>query len=204
MENSMNYFEQKETIAKFKKVMVMGPHGAGNKIMSLIIAQDFGLQHIWSDKPWNTDDYYSERLGLKYYLERLNEEDENYVSFCPSFTAHLHRISEYLQDVLVVMMHKDLDEIDDYINRNEFLKKETMVYESTRYNDIITEDFPEDADKLLSMSLEELTYEFFENYQKEYVPNVIHVHHSSLEQHPLFIPKEKRKNFNCWQTTIEE
>jgi len=200
----MNYFEQKPIISKFKKVMVMGPHGAGNKIASLIIAEDFDLQHIWSDKSWYADDYYDEHLGLKYHLDRVNEEDDNYVLFCPSFTAHLHRIPEYLEDVLVVMMHKDLDEIDEYVKRNKFLQEQTFVYESTRYNDIVVEDFPDEAEELLSLTLEELTYELFERHQKQHVPNIIHVHHSSLEGHKLFIPKEKRKDFDCWQTEIKE
>ena len=200
----MNYFEQKPIISKFKKVMVMGPHGAGNKITSLIIAEDFGLTHIWGDKPWETDDYHDKGLGLKYYLERINENHDNYVLFCPSYTAHLHRIPEYLKDVLVVMVHKDFDEIDEYIKRNVFLQKETLVYESRAYTDIILKDFPDEVEELLDMSLEELTYELFERHQKQHVPNIIHVHHSSLEGHKLFIPREKRKDFDCWQTEIEE
>lgn len=200
----MNYFEQKETISKFKKVMVMGPHGAGNKIASIIIAQDFGLQHIWGDNPWNTDDYYADGTGLKKYLEDLNSSQDNYSLFCPAITAHLHRIPEFFEDVLVVMMHKDFQEIDEYVKRNEFLQQQTLVYESTRYTDIITEDFPDEADELLTLSIEGLTYELFERHQKQYIPNIIHVHHSSFEGHPLFIPREKRKDFNCWQTEIDE
>ena len=200
----MNYYKQKDIIAKYDKVMVMGPHGAGNKITSLIIAEDFGLQHIWSDRPWSSEDYYDPSNGLKFHLDEINKNEENYVLFCPSVTAHLHRIPEYLEDVLVVMMYKDFDEIDDYIRRNNFLQKETLVYESTRYNSIISKDFPEEADELLTYPLEELTYELFERHQKQYVPNVIYIHHSSLEPHRLFVPKEKRKDFDCWQTEIDE
>ena len=199
-----NYFDNLDYIKQFKKIVVTGAHGAGNKIASLIIAKDFGLQHIWSDRPWSSKDYYEPSIGLKLHLEKINETDENYVLFCPSMTPHLHRISEYLQDVLVVMMHKDFDEIDDYVRRNKFLQKETLVYESTTYNDIISKDFPEDAEELLTYSLEELTYELFERYQKQHVPNIIHIHHSSLEPHHLFVPKEKRKDFDCWQTEIDE
>ncbi len=37
---SRNYWDNKETISKFRKVLVTGPHGAGNKITASIIAHD--------------------------------------------------------------------------------------------------------------------------------------------------------------------
>jgi len=44
---SRNYEDLKPIISQFRKVLVTGPHGAGNKITANIIAEDFGL-------PWLT------------------------------------------------------------------------------------------------------------------------------------------------------
>ena len=35
-----NYYELKPLIGQFKKVLVTGPHGAGNKITTKVIAHD--------------------------------------------------------------------------------------------------------------------------------------------------------------------
>ena len=42
---SRNYWDHKETISKFRKVLVTGHHGAGNKITATIISHDFLLPY---------------------------------------------------------------------------------------------------------------------------------------------------------------
>ena len=70
-----NYFDIKDTIAKFNRVIVTGPHGAGNKIAAKIIEHDFGLKYIRFENPWSHKKYYDQELGLKRALEKVREEN---------------------------------------------------------------------------------------------------------------------------------
>ena len=119
---SKNYNDHKEEIAKFKRVLVTGPHGAGNKITAKIISHDIGAPYIRLEMPWSHTEYWDDNLGLKKQLDDIREENESYVLFTPSSSGHLHRILDYLQDTMVVFTYKDPTEIDEYTERNNYLR----------------------------------------------------------------------------------
>lgn len=200
---SKNYNDHKETISKFKRVLVTGPHGAGNKITAKIIAHDINSTYIRLETPWSHNDYWDENLGLKKSLESIREKNESYVLFTPSTSAHLHRILDYLQDTLVVFTYKDHKEIDEYTERNDYLKNNTHNYESIVYTNVIINDFPHQID-LLSDTIENMTWKLWEEDQRQMIPNWIDIHHSSLEGHELWLPKETRVGFKAWQTALNQ
>ena len=199
--DSKNYNDIKEQISQYKRVLVTGPHGAGNKITARIISNDFDLPYIRLEKPWSHKDYWDESLGLKKQLETIREENESYVLFTPSTSGHLHRILDYLQDTIIVFTHKDQREIDEYTERNDYLKNATHNYESIVYTDVIVNDFPHQID-LLTESIEEMTWRLWSEDQCKLIPAWVNVEHSSLSGHPLWIPREERKGFKAWQTEI--
>jgi|TARA_R110000772_G_scaffold3031_2_gene11099 hypothetical protein len=201
--NTKKYDDIKDTISRFKRVMVTGPHGAGNKITAKIIEHDFGLKYIRMEYPWSHEDYWSDNAGLKRQLEDIRESNENYVLFTPSSSGHLHRITEYLDDTLVVFTHKNSNEIDIYTERNSYLKNATHNYESLVYSDVIINDYPEYVD-LLTESIEDMTWKLWRDVQRDSIPHWVDVEHSSLESHPLFIPREQRKDFKAWQTMLNQ
>ena len=96
---SKNYFDHKEIIDKYSKVIVTGPHGAGNKITAYIIESDYdNLNHErWEEIVYNDETF----------KDKLNSSD-NYVAFCPSCSGLLHRSTDELQDVLIIFMYKDI------------------------------------------------------------------------------------------------
>lgn len=197
-----NYFEHKDTISKFKKVLVTGPHGAGNKITAHVIANDFGLPYIRGEETWKSWEYNDpEPRGLKTYHERM--KDQSWSMFAPSQSSHLHNIVDYLDDVLVVFMYKSINEIKDYTTRNRFVRNLTHSYEWETHNDIIDKDFPE-LSYLKNWEIEEMTYFIWEVKQKKLIKNWIEIEHSSLEGHELWVPKERRKDFKEWQTKENE
>jgi hypothetical protein len=198
-----NYFDIKDTIAKFNRVIVTGPHGAGNKITAKIIEHDFGLKYIRFENPWSHKKYYDQELGVKRALEKVREENEKFVLFSPSVSGHLHRMLEYLDDTLVVFTYKDPEEIHNYTLRNDYLKNQTHTYESLVYTDVIVNEFPEYVD-LLTESIDDMTWMFWEQVQKGIIPHGVESHHASLESHPLFIPKEERSHFKAWQTAHDQ
>ena len=191
-----NYFDQKDVISKFKKVLVTGPHGAGNKITATIISNDFDLPYIRGEQTWKSWDYKDpEPMGLFSFHERL--KDESWVIFGPSQSSHLHNIAHYLQDVLVVFTYKNIDEIKDYSTRNRFVRNITHLNEWETHRNIIDKDFPE-LSFLKNWEIEEMTYFLWEVKQKNLLPNWIEVDHSSLAGHELWVPKENRRHFTEW------
>lgn len=192
------YESLKPIISQYKKVLVTGPHGAGNKITTKVIAYDFDVEEIRGEYAWGLDDYYDED-GIVTFYE--NNKDNNFVAFGPSQSGHLHRIIPQLEDVLVVFMYKEMDTIERYTERNPFVREQSHKYEWGLYRQMVMEDFPESA-KYLNRSIEQLTYHIWENHQRELIPNWIEVRHQSLEGHPLWISKEDRKDFKEWQTSF--
>ena len=69
---SKNYFDHKETIGQFSKVIVTGPHGAGNKITAYIIDADY--EHL-------THDRCEDRIQTPEDLKHLLNTNDNYVTF---------------------------------------------------------------------------------------------------------------------------
>lgn len=199
----MNYNEVKDQIGQFKRVLVTGPHGAGNKITAKIISHDFNLPYIRLEMPWSHTNYWDDTLGLKKALEEIRENNESYVLFTPSTSGHLHRILDYLQDTMVVFTYKDPSEIDEYTTRNDYLKNQTHNYESIVHTDAIVNDFPHQID-LLSETIEDMTWKLWEEEQSKLVPNWVNSHHKYLEGHELWIPKDERKHFKAWQTALNQ
>ena len=194
-----NYYELKPLISQFKKVLVTGPHGAGNKITTKVIAHDFNLTEIRGENPWSLDEYSEEYTISKFYEKH---KEENFSIFGPSQSGLIHRYPESLKDVLVVFMYKDMDSIERYSHRNPFVKDKSHSYEWGIYRQMVLEDFPDSAD-YLSKSIEQATYHIWENHQRKMIPNWVEVRHETLEGHELWIGKEERKHFKEWQTTFE-
>lgn len=194
--NSRNYQDHKDYISQFKKVLVTGPHGGGNKITAHIIAHDFNLPYVRGENPWDLDNYY-EKGGLMTFHQSV---EPKWSMFAPSQSGHLHRMGNYLNDVLVVFTYKPLEEIKQYAERNVWLRNSTYSYENRIYSQIIPEDFPNEH--TFGMEIEEMTYYIWENYQRDLIPHWIEIEHTSLRGHELFIEKDQRKGFQHWQTYV--
>jgi hypothetical protein len=193
-----DYNDLKSIISQYKKILVTGPHGAGNKITAKVIANDFNIKEIRGEYAWGLDEYYDEDGLITFHRDN---KDSDFVAFGPSQSGHLHRIVDELEDVLVVFMYKDLNTIERYTERNPFVREQSHRYEWGLYRQVVMEDFPESAN-YLRKSMEQLTYHIWENHQRSIIPNWVEIRHQSLEGHPLWIGKEERKNFKEWQTSF--
>ena len=192
------YKDLKLIIGKYKKIIVTGPHGAGNKICTKIISHDFNLKEKKAEYAWDLNEYDKDDGLLKFHKDN---KDNEFISFAPSQSGHLHRIKDMLKDVLVVFMYKDMNSIERYTERNPFVKDQSHNYEWGVYNQMVMEDFPKSSG-YLRKSIEQLTYHIWENHQRDLIPNWVEINHSSLEGHELWISKEDRKEFKEWQTTF--
>ena len=193
-----DYNDLKSIISQYKKILVTGPHGAGNKITTKVIANDFNIKEIRGEYAWGLDEYYDEDGLITFHRDN---KDSEFVAFGPSQSGHLHRIVDELEDVLVVFMYKNLNTIERYTERNPFVREQSHRYEWGLYRQVVMEDFPESAN-YLRKSMEQLTYHIWENHQRSIIPNWVEIKHQSLEGHPLWVGKEERKNFKEWQTSF--
>lgn len=190
---SKNYFDHKETIGQFSKVIVTGPHGAGNKITAYIIDADYeNLTH----------DRWEDRVHTPENFRHMLQTNDNYVTFCPSCSGHLHTAIDDLQDVLVIFTYKDISEIKSYRERNNIVQG-IDAYEVPVYERVLEEDCP-DLGFTMEDGLEEVTYGVWESFQRDLIPNWIEVDHSSLSKHWKWVPKTQRTDFKEWQTEIGE
>ena len=191
---SKNYFDHKEIIEKYSKVIVTGPHGAGNKITAYIIESDYdNLNHErWEEIVYNDETF----------KDKLNSSD-NYVAFCPSCSGLLHRSTDELQDVLIIFMYKDISEIKSYRERNNIIQS-INAYEYPVYEEFINNEGSHLNLSIEDDGLEEVTYALWEKHQKELIPNYIEIEHSSLYEHWKWVPKNERTHFKEWQTQIKE
>lgn len=200
---SRRYNDLKPIISNFKKVLVTGPHGAGNKICANIIAADFNIPYERGENTWYHEYYHSDSpdVGLLTYHQQIKNSE--WSMFGPSQAAHLQNMLEFLDDVLVVFMYKSLKEIKDYSARNKFVRNQTHHYELVTREQIIDKDFP-DLDFLKKWEVEEMTYFMWEMRQRKLIKNYIEIEHSSLEGHELWVPKENRRHFKEWQIKEDE
>jgi hypothetical protein len=130
-------------------------------------------------------------------------KDKEWSMFAPSQSSHLQNMLEFLDDVLVVFMYKDIDQIKDYSTRNRFVRNHTHSYEWTTHMEIIDKEFPE-LNYLKNWEIEEMTYFIWETKQRKLIPNWIEIEHSSLEGHELWVPRENRRHFKEWQIRENE
>jgi len=200
---SRKYNDLKPIISQFKKVLITGPHGAGNKIATHIIAEDLGIPYHRGENTWYHEDYNDDNVDVGLFTYHEQMKDKEWCMFAPSQAAHLHNMLDYLDDVLVVFMYKSLEEIKDYSTRNSFVRNQTHLYELGTRSQIIDRDFP-DLNFLKNWSVEEATYFLWENKQKKFIKNYIELEHSSLSGHKLWVSKEDRKHFKEWQISENE
>jgi hypothetical protein len=200
-----NYFDNLDYIKQFKKIVVTGAHGAGNKITAKIIANDTGLPYLRCENPWDTEDYWDSTYGLRQRFYEINRENpDGWVLFSPSQAAHLHRLKdEELKDALIVFVYKDMESLKQYWVRNPFIRFSTHRYESRVRGQVVPEDFPS-YKHIMKWEMEEQTYELWEQCQKPLMNNWVEIEHPTLEGHPMFLTKKDRKGFKPWQTLVNQ
>ncbi len=173
----------------YSKIIVTGPQRSGTRICSKMIAHDTG--HRWAPE---------EEIGGsgRPKLDKLMRNDKRVVVHCPALSSC---IQEYGKDnALIVFMRRDLGDIEASENRIGWSggphKSELLRYETTlRYKDANLT-----AKKRPSR---EITYEYWEEFQRDHVAHWREVEYESLSEHPLWVPKGQRAGWIAHQTENE-
>ena len=79
---SKEYKDLKSVIGKYNKVIVTGPHGAGNKIMTKIISKDFNLPEVRGEYAWDLNGYDNDyHIHSSRHFEKKAKQPNSLISF---------------------------------------------------------------------------------------------------------------------------
>ena len=157
-----------EHLAKWRRIYVTGPQRSGTTICARMICAD--TRHTYQDgEPIN-------RLKPQAVRERMMRR-ENVVVQCP-FLAHDIHLAVYDDpDAIVVFMIRDVNDIWASQKRIHWADpKELRRYPGETY-----------------ATLAEAKYARWYAVSRDLCPNWVEVEYESLSEHPLWVPREKRR-----------
>jgi hypothetical protein len=155
---------------KFRVIMVTGPQRSGTRIAAHMIAHDTGHGYI-DERRIDIDSIY--RLWDANHLSDV-------VIQCPACCRFIHNFGA--QNNLIVMMKRNRDDI--------IASQQRISWEWEKVEQIYYQNF--------DTPIAQLKYEFWE-YQKKYVDHYLELNYEDLADHPLWVPKEERKNWDAHQ-----
>lgn len=171
-----------EYLKKHTQILIVGPQRSGTTIATKMIAHDLGYF------PYLEEHILYNFETLRAMIITNHRENKGGVYQAPNFSAYCHLIPA---EPAVVMMVRDVGDILASQERigwggpgglNE--QKELELY--FRDTGIASE----------------VKYEVWNKYQKKLIKHPYEVQYESLKGHPLWVEKEKRKNFGPRQTEI--
>jgi len=128
------------------------------------------------------------------YVKSLVQEREEFVLHCPPFSRWLHEVS----GVAVVLMRRAIADIIESERRINW-RKGRQELEYTKYGYWRWKKQPGLTRTFKPIS--QIKYEYWDNVQKAQIEHAFEVSYDDLMGHPLWVPKEERKNFTWGQTS---
>jgi len=160
-----------EHLKEYDKILVSGPQRSGTRICAKMIANDLAYEYV------DEDDFKISNLGR---LKKVMEKSK-IVVHCPAVSRWLHEL--VANDVLIIFMRRDIEDI-------------IASQERIGWNDSFQLRFYNTDEGIIS----KVKYGFWEAVQKPLIKHWLEVEYKSLTEHPLWIPKDRRKNFKPRQT----
>jgi len=175
---------------EYSKIVVSGPQRAGTTISTVIIGHELGLSAILEEhSSYNRDPYI--------FTNILNTKD-NFVIQAPGMCYFLDNIKN--KDVLITVMRRRVEDIILSQERINWTRRYEPV-EKKKYNQkldkILTECTLFNKKDLLVLPISVLKYLVLPLQKRmcQFDIKWIELEYDSLEEHELFIPKERRKMF---------
>ena len=163
-----------EYLSHFGKILVSGPQRSGTRLMSKILAHDFGYIYV-DEEDLGIDSVARMRQSLALPFKMVFQ--------CPALCYCIETFSA--PDIAIVYMERSTEDIiasEKRIGWNDNTERE-------HYN-------AGDVD----MPIAEIKWLWWEKIQREMIHNPFTIVYGYLSQHPLWIPKEERVNFKWNQT----
>jgi len=166
-----------EWLAEFDRILVTGPHRAGTRIATQMIAYDTGHRYI---------DEGEVKMDSLYTLRLMFESQRRFVVQCPSLCRYAHYFSA--EDAAIVLMRRPVADVVASQNRIHW-GWESL--ELMRYNQA-------------EGPIAEVKYRYWDEYQKERILHPFEVDYDTLKAHPLWLAKDHRAQFDATQTVAKE
>lgn len=171
-----------EPLTFYKSILVVGPQRAGSRIAAKCISADTGYEYV------------DERMcgigGSSHIATMEQLEKRQVVVRAPGMTFDVHEIVKEIDSILVVMVHRNLDDI---LASQEKLNWQNEDFELQKYG-LKPGNGPSAAVK----------YNVWE-IQKKGMPDMSYMDlvYDSLKRHPLFITKNLRRDWAWNQTEMD-
>jgi hypothetical protein len=168
-----------EYLTPFKKIVVTGPPRSGTTIVAHAIEYDIGREYV-DESAFRATDYLQWRT--------LMDKQASFVVQAPGMCRFAHEVG-MSPDVAIVLCRRD---VEDIVASQERIGWQHEAFELNRYG--LT---PEDGKRIADVK-----YDFWDTYQWDVIWNNFEVDYASLAEHPLWVPKEQRTNFDRRQWAL--
>jgi len=162
-----------EHLGGFERVLVTGPQRSGTRICSKMIAHDTGLRFI------DELEFAADSLNR---LWKILQDETGIVVQCPALCRYVHHLAG-CNDAVVFMRRRLVDiKMSEQRIGWEWEPPEMMRYD---------ERF---------ITAAEAKLDHWWDVQSFDIDHPFEIHYDDLAEHPLWIPKEQRVNFEACQT----
>lgn len=166
-----------EWLSAYKRILVTGPHRAGTRICTKMIACDTGYKYV------DEMDIRSDSLEVLYSIFSL---EQRFVVQCPALCRYMTLFSA--DDTAIIMMRRSPAEIAVSQDR---IKWPWEKLELARYG-------------VLEGSIADVKYRYWDEVQRAEIRHAFDVDYHSLKDHPLWLPAARRQQFSAVQTSTGE
>lgn len=170
-----------EFLQRHCHIIVTGPHRSGTTIAATMISKDTGHRIIGESR--FTHGFHELYDVMKY------EKDNPVVFHSPLNSAHVHLLAPL--EPAVVFIRRSIKDI--------LASEKRINWGGPGWGhepDLLKTYFRSEG------VLAEVKYEVWDTYQKPILKHTYDIEYESLKNHPLWVPKEQRKNFKPHQLSI--
>jgi hypothetical protein len=168
-------------LASFGKVVVTGPQRSGTTIAAEIIGAELGIR-IVREETFREDD-------LVRFAQCLADPARSVIQ-APALSSVVHLIKD--EDIAVIFMVRDTASIQ---------RSELRINWQTRHEAYEKAKYLRRTDP---RPISEIKYAAWEEQSLMLGNRAFALAYDSLQQHPLFVPAEHRRNFSSRQTSLHE
>jgi len=167
-----------EFLAPFSKILVSGPQRSGTRICAKIISHDVGHRYI-DEEDFGVE--YEKRFFM------FLGTNQRLVIQCPGMCHCIQQFSS--EETAIVMMIRAVEDI---------IASEQRI----SWSDVTERDKYQAHGVNVPISV--LKYQYWVKHQRERIKHAFMVNYEGLSSHPLWIPKEQRRQFRWNQTMLDK
>ena len=173
-----------EHLLDYSKILVTGPQRSGTRIAAKMIAKDTKHRYV-DEKEFGVHS----AGGFKLIMDH----ESNISVHCPGMCHIIHKYSA--EDTMIVMMRRSVEDIiasQDRVGWDNGVLDELMKY-GVKYEHLRWH-------AKNGKPIAQMKYDVWEDEQQPKIIHSLEIEYEWLSGHPLWIPKEERKNFTVEQT----